>query len=122
MLKDIRKSKKTPAPHTDEEPSDATKAFLDQWLEHLCEERPDLAAAISKPLIMKSALDSAFDTGIYCLDEDGIIGKLEQLEDARSSKGKDQTKISKQKTKESKSRKGKGRGKHKGLKKPHTDI
>lgn len=121
MLKDIRKSKKTPAPapapHTDanEKLSDATQAFIDQWLEHLCEERPDLAAAISKPLIMKNALDSALDSGVYSIYGDDVIDELEK-------KAPDKSKVKKKETKDNKSRKGKGRGKHKGLKKPHTDI
>ena len=119
MLKDIRKSKKkTPAPDTDrdEEISDATQAFLNQWLDHLCEERPDLAAALSKPLILKSALDSALDSGVYSIYGDDVISELEK-------KAPDKSKVNKGKqTKENKSRKGRGRGKHKGLKKPHTDI
>lgn len=117
MLKDIRKSKKTPAPDTDanEEVSDATQAFIDQWLEHLCEERPDLAAAISKPLILKSALDSALDSGVYSIYGEDVIDDLEK-------KAPDKSKIKGKHTKQNKSRKGNGRGKHKGLKKPHTDI
>lgn len=119
MLKDIRKSKKTPAPAPDThgEVSDATQAFLDQWLEHLCEERPDLAAAISKPLILKSALDSALDSGVYSIYGDDVINELEKKAPDKSKvKGKGKQ------TKENKNRKGNGRGKHKGLKKPHTDI
>lgn len=116
MLKDIR-NKKNPAPHTDEEVSDATQAFIDQWLEHLCEERPDLAAAISKPLILKSALDSALDSGVYSIYGEDVIDDLEKkVPDKSKVKGKGKQ------TKENKSRKGNGRGKHKGLKKPHTDI
>lgn len=117
MLKDIRQSKKTlaPAPHTDGEVSDATQAFLDQWLEHLCEERPDLAAAISKPLILKSALDSALGSGVYFIYGEDVIDDLEK-------KVPDKSKNSGKQTKQNKTRKGKGRGKHKGLKKPHTDI
>lgn len=115
MLKDIRKSKKTPAPDTHGEVSDATQAFLAQWLEHLCEERPDLAAAISKPLILKSALDSALGSGVYSIYGDDVIDELEKkVPNKNKNKGKQ--------TKENKNRKGKGRGKHKGLKKPHTDI
>lgn len=119
MLKDIRKNKKTPAPDTDanEEVSDATQAFIDQWLEHLCEERPDLAAAISKPLILKSALDSVLDSGVYSIYGEDVISELEKKAPDKSKvKGKGKQ------TKENKSRKGNGRGKHKGLKKPHTDI
>lgn len=116
MLKDIRKSKKeTQAPDTHGEVSDATQAFLDQWLEHLCEERPDLAAAISKPLILKSALDSALGSGVYSIYGDDVIDELEK-------KAPDKNKNRGKQTKENKNRKGKGRGKHKGLKKPHTDI
>lgn len=119
MLKDIRKNKKTPPPDTDanEEVSDATQAFLDQWLEHLCEERPDLAAAISKPLILKSALDSALGSGVYSIYGEDVIDDLEKKAPDKSKvKGKGKQ------SKENKSHKGNGRGKHKGLKKPHTDI
>lgn len=117
MLKDIRKStkKETPPPATGEEVSDATQAFIDQWLEHLCEERPDLAAAISKPLILKSALDSALGSGVYSIYGEDVIDDLEKkVPDKSKNKGKQ--------TKQNKTRKGNGRGKHKGLKKPHTDI
>ena len=117
MLKDIRKSKKeTPAPDTDGKVSDATQAFLDQWLEHLCEERPDLAAAISKPLILKSALDSALGSGMYSIYGEDVINELEK-------KAPDKSKNRGKQAKQNKTRSGKkGRGKHKGLKKPHTDI
>ena len=111
MLKDIR-NKKTPAPDTDEEISDATQAFLDQWLEHLCEERPDLADALSKPLILKSALDSALGSGVYSIYGDDVIDELEK-------KAPDKSKIKGKQTKQNKTRSGK---RHKGLKKPHTDI
>lgn len=114
MLKDIR-NKKAPAPDTDEEVSDTTQAFIDQWLEHLCEERPDLADALSKPLILKSALDSALGSGVYSIYGEDVIDELEKkVPDKSKNKGKQ--------TKQNKTRKGKGRSKHKGLKKPHTDI
>lgn len=114
MLKDIRNigKKNAPAPLTKEE-NDIVKGVMDDFMEHLEEEHPDLAKALNRTVILRNALDNVFDYGAYGFDPEGVIDKLEKKAPTPTRKG-EQTK---------KNKNAKRRGKRgKGLKKPKTEI
>lgn len=122
MLKlNKKKGSEVKAEISPENTDDDVGVFLNDWLQELQENRPDLFDALSKPLIIKSALDEALSGGgVYRIDTEDVIADLEKKAPT-TNRGKG--KGGKGKGSQSQSKQNKSRGnKRKGLKKPHTDI
>ena len=112
MLK-LKKKKGSEVKAEVDSADDAVQAFLDDWLADFCKDHPELADAISAPLITKSALDSALDGGVYKIDSNDVADRISEIRDQFDKRQQNKSRQNKH-NKNNKSKKG--------LKKPHTDI